>query len=187
MKLIVGLGNPGIKYKKTRHNVGFMAIDCYAKKYNLSFKTKFKGLLSEHIINNEKVILVKPQTYMNLSGECVLSYAKYYNVDVKDILIIYDDVDFEVGTFKVKRGGSSNGHNGIKDIINKLKTEDINRIRIGISKNQIPLMDYVLQKFTKEEIEKVNSILPNICDVIDDFEKYDIDKLMNKYNGLNNE
>ena len=187
MKLIVGLGNPGLKYKKTRHNVGFMAIDFYALKNNLSFKSKYKGLYAEHTINGEKVIILKPQTYMNLSGDCVYEFVNYYNVDLTDILIIYDDVDFEVGTFKIKKGGSSAGHNGIKNIIKMLKTEDIARVRIGISKNTIPLIDYVLQKFDKNDLEKVNSILPCISDVIDDFVSLDIERLMSKYNGINNE
>lgn len=182
MKLVVGLGNPDKKYEKTRHNCGFRAIDFYVEKNNLSFKSKFKGLYCEQLVNNEKLILLKPQTYMNLSGESVIEFVKYYNIKLTDIIIIYDDIDFEVGTFKIKRGGSAGGHNGIKNIIELLKTENIQRIRIGISKNMIPLDKYVLEKFTKEEEEKLNSILPTISNIIDDFTKYDIDKLMEKYN-----
>lgn len=182
MKLVVGLGNPDKKYEKTRHNCGFRAIDFYAEKNNLSFKSKFKGLYCEQLVNNEKLILLKPQTYMNLSGESVIEFVKYYNIKLTDIIIIYDDIDFEVGTFKIKRGGSAGGHNGIKNIIELLKTENIQRIRIGISKNMIPLDKYVLEKFTKEEEEKLNSILLIISNIIDDFTKYDIDKLMEKYN-----
>ena len=184
MKLIIGLGNPGKKYEKTRHNCGFMAIDFYAAKNNLEFKNKFEGLFSETTINNEKIIFLKPQTFMNLSGNCVSKFVNYYHINIEDILIIYDDVDFEVGTFKIKRNGSAGGHNGIKNIIECLNTEEIKRIRIGISKNSIPLIDYVLQKFSKEDYDKVSSILPNISDAIDDFIKYDIDTLMMKYNGL---
>ena len=187
MKLIVGLGNPDLKYNYTRHNSGFMAIDFYVQENNLKYKNKFNGLYTEHIINNEKVILLKPQTYMNLSGECVIKFMNYYNLNLKDLLVIYDDVDFEVGTFKIKRDGSSGGHNGIQNIINNLKTDNIQRVRIGISKNNIPLIDYVLQKFSKEELKKVQDILPTICEVINDFIIHDIDYLMSKYNGISNE
>jgi PTH1 family peptidyl-tRNA hydrolase len=127
MKLIVGLGNPEKKYENTRHNCGFRAIDFYAAKNNLVFKNKYNSLYSEQIINNEKVIFVKPQTYMNLSGNAVRQFVKFYNLDIKDLLIIYDDVDFEIGTFKIKRGGSSGGHNGMNNIIDNLHTNDIQR------------------------------------------------------------
>ena len=183
MKLIVGLGNQEKKYEKTRHNCGFRAIDYYAKKNNLSFKSKFKGLYCEQVVNNEKMILLKPQTYMNLSGESVREIVNFYNIDIEDILIIYDDIDFEVGTFKIRRGGSAGGHNGIRNIIDNLKTENIQRIRIGISKNEIPLMDYVLGKFTSEEEKKIESIFPQIANVIKDFSNNNIDELMKKYNG----
>ena len=155
MKLIVGLGNPGKKYEKTRHNIGFMAIDFYAKKNNLEFQKKFNGLYFEQIINNEKVIFVKPQTYMNLSGNCVREFVNFYNIDLSDILVIYDDYNFEVGTFRIRRDGSAGGHNGIKNIIENLKSENIKRVRVGISKNLIPLEDYVLQKFSKEDADSL--------------------------------
>lgn len=187
MKLIVGLGNPEKKYEKTRHNCGFRAIDYYAKENNLTFKSKFKGLYCEQIVNNEKIILLKPQTYMNLSGESVREIVKFYNIDINNILVIYDDVDFEVGTFKIRRGGSAGGHNGIRNIIDNLKTENIGRIRIGISKNEIPLMDYVLGKFTPEEDKKIESVLPQVANIIYDFSNHNIDELMEKYNRNKNE
>ena len=187
MKLIVGLGNPGKKYEKTRHNCGFMAIDFYAAKNSLDFKNKFDGLYAEQTINKEKVIFLKPQTYMNLSGNSVIKFVNFYNIEAKNILVIYDDVDFECGTFKIKRNGSSGGHNGMKSIIDQLHTEEIKRIRIGISRNTIPSEDYVLQKFSKEDYEKINKNLPIIADIIDDFVSLDIDELMMKYNGINNE
>ena len=187
MKLIVGLGNPGKEYEKTRHNMGFMAIDFYVQKNNLEYKKKFNGLYTENTINGEKIILLKPQTFMNLSGECVFEFVNYFKIDIEDILIIYDDKDFEVGTFKIKRNGSSGGHNGMNNIINHLKTSDIKRIRIGISKNEIPLIDYVLQKMAKEDLEKTNSLLPTISNIIDDFTILDFEQLMSKYNGESNE
>lgn len=187
MKLIVGLGNPGKQYALTRHNMGFMAVDFYAEKNSLDFKSKFNGLYCETIINNEKVIILKPQTFMNLSGECVSSFVNYFHIDINDILIIYDDRDFEVGSFKIKLGGSSAGHNGIQNIINNLKTDKIKRLRLGISKNNIPLIDYVLQKFSEEDLNKIKKMLPIICNIIDDFIKLDFEVLMTKYNGINNE
>ena len=182
MKLVVGLGNPEKKYEFTRHNCGFRAIDYYASKNNLTFKSKFNGLYAETIVNNIKLILLKPQTYMNLSGESVIKFVNYYNINIEDILVIYDDVDFEVGKFKLRRGGSSGGHNGINNIIDLLKTQNISRLRMGISKNNIPLMDYVLGKFSSEENEKIESILPVISNIIDDFSVHNIDELMEKYN-----
>ena len=185
MKLVVGLGNPGKKYENTRHNCGFMAIDFYAAKNSLTFKKKFNSLYSENIVNGEKIVLVKPQTYMNLSGNSVSKFMKFYNLDTKDVLIIYDDVDFETGKFKIKRGGSCGGHNGIRNIIENLKSENIQRIRIGISKNDNELMDYVLGTFGKKERKEIENILPTIADIIDDFSIYNIDKLMEKYNKNN--
>ena len=116
MILIVGLGNPGLRYENTRHNCGFMAIDYYAKKNNLIFKKKFNGEFAEQTINNEKIIFLKPQTFMNLSGECVIKYMNFYNIDLDNLYVIYDDIDFEIGTYKIKRDGSSGGHNGNNNI-----------------------------------------------------------------------
>ena len=187
MKLIVGLGNPGKEYENTRHNMGFMAIDFYAQKNNLDFKKKFNGLYSETTINGEKIILLKPQTYMNLSGNCIIEFVNYFKIDLDDVLIIYDDKDFDLGTFKIKKNGSSGGHNGMNNIISHFKTQNIKRIRMGISKNDIPLIDYVLQKMGKNEMDKINGIFPIISDVIEDFVKLDFEALMSKYNGENNE
>ena len=187
MKLVVGLGNPGKEYDKTRHNCGFRAIDFYAAKNNLSFKSKFNGLYADLVVNNEKLIILKPQTFMNLSGDCVVQFMKYFNLKTEDLLVIYDDHAFDTGTFKIRRGGSSAGHNGIKDIINKLHTENISRLRIGISKNNITLADYVLGRFGKEDDQKVESILPTVESIIDDFTKLSIDDFMQKYNRNNNE
>lgn len=185
MKLVVGLGNPDKKYENTRHNCGFRAIDYYASKNNLKFKTKFNSLYAETTINNEKVILVKPQTYMNLSGTAVRNFVNFYNININDILIIYDDVDFETGAFKIKRNGSSGGHNGINNIIENLKTNEIQRVRIGISKTREELISYVLGTFSKEENEKINKLLPIISNIIEDFSIMSIDKLMEKYNRTN--
>jgi len=182
MKLIVGLGNPGTKYQKTRHNSGFIAIDFLATNQNLTYKEKFHGLYAEFHINGEKAILLKPQKYMNLSGEVVKAYQEYFNIDISNILIIYDDVNYETGEYKIKRNGSSGGHNGIKNIIYNLGTENIYRLKIGISKNNIALEDYVLGKFTEEEYKKIEKILPETEKIIMDFLVLTIDELMSKYN-----
>lgn len=187
MKLIVGLGNPGKEYEFTRHNVGFMIVDSYANKNNLNFKSKFNGLYAEFNKDNEKIFLLKPQTFMNLSGDSILEFKNYFNINFNDILIIYDDVNFEVGKFKLKKNGSSGGHNGINDIIEKLKTQEIKRLKIGISKNKFKLKDYVLSKFTAEELKKINNIFEITNNIIDDFVTIDFEKLMSKYNGIKNE
>ncbi|MBE6149590.1 MAG: aminoacyl-tRNA hydrolase [Firmicutes bacterium] len=184
MKLIVGLGNPGKEYENTRHNTGFMAIDEYAKINNIDFnKNKFDGLYTDILVNNEKVILLKPQKYMNLSGEVIYKYMDYFKIKKEDILIIYDDMDLDVGTFKIRFKGGSAGHNGLKNIESNISSNEYKRIKIGISKNKnIDTVNYVLGKFSKEEKEKLNEVLKNIPNIIDDYLKLDFDKLMNKYN-----
>jgi PTH1 family peptidyl-tRNA hydrolase len=186
MKIIVGLGNPGEEYENTRHNLGFKVMDTLSEIVKIDVnKKRLDGLVGTGTYNCEKIVLVKPQTYMNLSGVAVRKFVDFYNLKLDDLLVIYDDVDFEVGKFKIKRGGSSGGHNGINNVIENLKTNEINRIRIGISKNEIPLIDYVLGKFSKEEDEKINSILETISNIIDDFSVNNINKLMEKYNRKN--
>lgn len=187
MKLIVGLGNPGKEYEKTRHNVGFMAVDSFSNSKNLIFKNKFNSLYAETIINNEKIIVLKPQTFMNLSGNAVLEFKNYFDIDIENILVFYDDVNFELGHFKIKKSGSSGGHNGINDIINKLKSKDIKRVKIGISKNNFKLKDYVLGNFTSKDLEKLNNVFEITNSIINDFTSISFEKLMSKYNGLNNE
>lgn len=182
MKLIIGLGNPGKEYEQTRHNVGFRAIDYYAKNKNLIFKEKFNGLYSEYFYENEKMILLKPITFMNLSGETVKKFIDFYKLSSEDILVIYDDVAFEVGNYKLKLDGSSNGHNGIKNIIKNIKTDNFKRIKIGISKNNYDLVDYVLGKFSAEDNLKLENIFIIIEKIINDFMKMDFEKLMSKYN-----
>ena len=180
MKLIVGLGNPGKEYDKTRHNVGFMAIDNYL--CNVIYKEKMSSMYYEKIIDNEKVIFIKPLTFMNESGIAVRKYIDYYKINIDDILVIYDDMDYQVGKYKIKMSGSSAGHNGIKSIISNLGTSDFKRIRIGISKPKDDIIDYVLGKFNLPELEEVNKVLNIVNNIIDDFFKMDFEKLMSKYN-----
>lgn len=185
MKLIVGLGNIGREYDNTRHNVGFKALDQILNKYNIELdKNKFDGYYTKTVINNEQVILLKPAKYMNLSGEVVRKYVDFFKIEIDDILIISDDLDQEVGKYKLKQKGSSGGHNGLKDIERHLGTDKYKRLKIGISNNKlIDTKDYVLGKISKEEneiLDKIYKIIPNI---IEDFIILDFDSLMSKYNG----
>lgn len=182
MKLIVGLGNPGKNYNNTRHNVGFMAIDSYCNKNNLEFKNKFNGLYAKLKKYDDEILFLKPQSFMNLSGLVVKKYIDFFKIKIKDILIIYDDKDFEIGKFKIKPSGSSGGHNGIKNIIDNIKTTEFKKIRIGISNNSINLINYVLGKFSKKELNIINEIINQIDFVIEDYMNLDFNNLMNKYN-----
>ena len=185
MKLIVGLGNPGKEYENTRHNAGFRFIDEYAKKNNLTFsKEKFKGLYTEFQKNNEKVILLKPQKYMNLSGEVVKQFINFFKIKIEDILIIVDDLDTEIGHLKLKYKGSSAGHNGLKNIEQNIKSKEYKRVKIGISNNKNKdKIDYVIGKVSKEELNKMNSVNKYSKELIDDFLTMNFDNVMNKYNS----
>ncbi len=181
MKLVVGLGNPGNEYKKTRHNVGFMVLDSYLGEVHWS--NKFKGLYYEKNINGEKYVFLKPQTYMNLSGISVSSFVKFYKLTFKDVLIIHDDLDLPVGKFRIKINSSSGGHNGIKDIIASLHTDAFARVKIGISQDtNKDTKDYVLGNFSKEELTKIENNFNSIFDIIENFDYEDITNLMSKYN-----
>ena len=182
MKLIVGLGNIGKNYENTRHNVGFMFLDKYASMNNLSFKEKMNALYAETVIFGEKVLFIKPTTFMNLSGTAVRNYVDYFKIPIEDVLVIYDDTSFDVGKIKLKQSGSSAGHNGINDIINKLGTNNIKRVKIGISKNPYDLVDYVLGKFSKEDLNIINELFEKKSGLIEDFVSLTFDNLMSKYN-----
>lgn len=180
MKLIVGLGNPGKEYNNTRHNIGFMVIDKYLG--NVKFKEKFNGLFYEINSNGDKVVFIKPQTYMNNSGDCVGKFVKYYNVSNQDIMVIHDDLDISVGNIKFKINSSSGGHNGIKSIISHLGNNGFFRMKLGIKGvEKRDVVDFVLGKFSKNELVLFDF---NKCNnSIDDFIKYDYEYVMNKYNG----
>ena len=184
MKLIVGLGNPGKEYEKTRHNIGFMIIDKFASKLGVEInKDKFNGLYCDTMINGEKVILLKPQSYINLSGEVIRKYVDFFKINIEDILIIHDDLDLPVGTYRVKQQGSSGGHNGLKNIELHLGTQEYKRVKIGISNNKLmDTKDYVLGKLSKEETEEIEKVRDIVLDIIDDYFKLDFNSLMNKYN-----
>lgn len=184
MKLIVGLGNPGKEYEKTRHNMGFMFIDDYAKKKNVEItKKKFQGLYAEFMNNGEKTILLKPQSYINLSGEVVKSFVDFYKINIDDILIINDDLDLPIGKYKLRPTGSSGGHNGLKNIEAHLHTQDYKRLKIGISNNkEIDTKDYVLGDISKENQKIIDELKDTVNNIIDDFYKLDFEALMAKYN-----
>ena len=182
MRLVVGLGNPGKEYEKTRHNMGFMALDRIAEKFDFSFtKEKFGGIYAEKTINNEKIILLKPQKYINLSGEVIKRFVDFYKIDINDILIISDDLDLDEGKLKLKLKGGSGGHNGLKNIELHLKTNEYKRIKIGISNNKmIDTKDYVLSKITIDD--NINNTLNTIPDIFEDYLNLSFDNVMNKYN-----
>ena len=184
MKLIVGLGNPGKEYSKTRHNIGFMCIDEIARHFNVELKSKkYEGLYTEFKYKDESIILLKPQKYMNLSGEVIRSFVNYFKIDTKDILVICDDLDTEIGTYRLRYVGSSGGHNGLKNIELNLSTSEYKRIKIGISNNKsIDTKDYVLGKLNKEEISLLKPIIERVPLIIEDYLNISFDNLMNKYN-----
>ncbi len=185
MKLIVGLGNPGKEYENTRHNVGFMALDKLASFLKLNFnKEKFQGLYADAIYEGEKYIFLKPQKYMNLSGEVVSDFVQFFKIKIDDILILYDDLDTPVGSMRLRYQGSSGGHNGIKNIEQHLGTTKYKRIKFGISNNKLmDTKDYVLGHFSKEEKELLDQTLNQIIPIFQDYSKLSFENLMNKYNG----
>ena len=186
MKLIVGLGNPGKEYENTRHNAGFKFIDKFAKANSLDFnKEKFNGLYTEFNYKGEKIILLKPQKYMNLSGEVVIKFKDFYKINLEDILIICDDLDTELGKLKLKYKGSSGGHNGLKNIENHLHTKEYKRIKIGISNNKDKdKIDYVIGKMPKDELDILEKVTDNADKILKDYLELSFDNFMNKYNSM---
>lgn len=183
MKLIVGLGNFDDKYLFTRHNVGFMLVDFFVKLNNQTFKIekKLKSAIAKFNYNNENIIVIKPLTYMNLSGESVIAVMNFYKIEAKDILIIYDDISIDLGNIRFRSTGSDGGHNGIKSVIKHLGTKNFDRLKIGIGPQpNIPSEAFVLQNFTEEELIKIKEILKK--STIEDYLKEGIEKAQNLYN-----
>ncbi|EMI9090783.1 peptidyl-tRNA hydrolase [Bacillus cereus B5-2] len=186
MKLIVGLGNPGREYELTRHNIGFMAIDELAKRWNISLnEQKFKGVFGAGFVNGEKVILLKPLTYMNLSGESIRPLMDYYKIDVEDFVVLYDDLDIPVGKLRLRMKGSAGGHNGVKSTISHLGTQEFQRIRMGIDrpKNGMKVVDYVLGRFTSEEIPDVDHSIEKAADACEEWLNKPFLQIMNTFNS----
>lgn len=185
MKIIVGLGNPEKKYDGTRHNIGFAVLDRIADEYNISMDIKrHKGLCGKGTIEGEKVVLVKPLTYMNLSGECVREVVDYYKLGSEDVLVIFDDISLDAGKIRLRAKGSAGGHNGIKSIISHLKTEQFPRIKCGVGDKPkgYDLADYVLGHFSKEEMPLIDEGISHAVKAAACTISEGIDTAMNKYN-----
>lgn len=184
--VIVGLGNPGKEYEKTPHNVGFMMIDEIAKANNINFllEKKHEALIGTGFIKGEKCFLIKPLTYMNLSGNAVRSFVEYYKIPIEDIIVIYDDLDLPLGKLRIRKNGSSGGHKGMKSIIENLGTNEIVRIRVGIDKpKDMQVVDFVLHQLSKKEMETLNETIIKAPSMIDMTIQDGINAMMNIYNG----
>lgn len=186
MIIIAGLGNPGKEYVNTRHNVGFMAIDALASKYGIDVnEKKHKAIIGKGTINGQKVILAKPQTFMNLSGESLRELADYYKPEVEtQVIVVYDDITLDVGGIRVRKKGSAGGHNGMKSIIAHLGTENFQRVRVGIGEKpaRMDLADWVLSRFSKEDLATLEDSLGEAVDAVTMLTEGGIDEAMNKYN-----
>ena len=185
MYIIVGLGNPGDKYEKTRHNVGFNVIDLLAKEYSIDVsKIKHKALIGEGRVGTEKVILVKPMTYMNLSGESVKEVAEFYNLKPEEIIVIYDDMDIEKGHIKIRKKGGAGSHNGMKSVVEELQSTDFARIRVGIGQPEFKsdMINYVIGKVPQEEQEILQQGVEKAAKAVEEILKNGIDIAMNKFN-----
>lgn len=186
MYIIAGLGNPGKKYENTRHNIGYQVVDALAEKHGISIlELKFKGIIGKGMIGGEKVILVKPLTYMNLSGECIREAVSYFKIDeTAELIIIADDVSLDVGQIRIRKKGSAGGHNGLKNIIAQLGHEEFMRIKMGVGEKPsgYDLADYVLGHFTKEDEKILSESRKNAVSAIETILDAGIEKAMNLYN-----
>lgn len=184
MKLIVGLGNPGKEYENTRHNVGFMVMNRLADVMNVSISTsKFKGEYTKFKYKGEDIVLLKPMTYMNNSGESVIQVMNYFKIDVSDLLVIYDDMDMPTGKLRLRQSSSAGGHNGVKSIIAHVGTQSFQRIRVGIDKHpRIKVVDYVLGRFSKDEQPLIDEGIENAVKAIETYLDKDFIAAMNAFN-----
>lgn len=186
MYLIVGLGNPEEEYSNTRHNMGFDVINKLAEENNINInKNKFQGLYGKGKINEEEVILLKPQTYMNLSGESIIEAINFYKIDLKDMIVIYDDIDVEPGKIKIRKKGGAGSHNGMKSVIENVNSEEFIRIRVGIGtpEHKNDMINYVIGKIpTEEEKEVLDKGTDKAKEAIKEILKNGIDSAMNKFN-----
>ena len=185
MKLIFGLGNPGKKYEGTRHNMGFMTLDKLADKHGIAVNEgRLKGLSGSGVIEGEKVFLIKPQTFMNLSGECVRAYMDYYKLTPDDIIIIYDDIDLDPGQIRIRARGSAGSHNGMKSVIKHMGVQEFPRVRVGVGHKpeNWDLADYVLSHFEGEDAKAIGEGINKAAEAVEDILGKGIDDAMNKYN-----
>lgn len=187
MYCIVGLGNPGLKYENTRHNAGFLTIDYLANKFGIDVKkSKFKSLYGQGVISGQKVMLVKPQTYMNNSGEAVREIKNFYKFDMDKLIVIYDDIDIEFGTIRIRKKGSAGTHNGMKSIIYQIQDDKFPRIKIAVGKKPeyMDLANFVLSGFTEKEAEVIREEIKLAADSIETMIESSIDMSMNKFNSV---
>ena len=184
MYVIAGLGNPGKKYEHTRHNMGFLVLDALASRLGVRVsKIKHKALIGEGNIAGEKVLLVKPQTYMNLSGESLREVMSYYKVPIENLIVIYDDLDLEVGTLRIRKKGSAGSHNGMKSVIYQLQDDSFPRVRVGIGDdNGVDRKDYVTGNVSKEDAEVLAKTIETAADAVTSMVADGVDIAMNKYN-----
>lgn len=187
MYFIVGLGNPGLQYENTRHNVGFMTIDYLANKYDIDVrKLKFKSLYGQGKISGHKVMLIKPQTYMNNSGEAIRELKNFYKFDIDKLIVIYDDIDIDFGTIRIRKKGSAGSHNGMKSIIYQIQDDQFPRIKVSIGKKpeKWDLANFVLSGFSQEEVGVLEDEIRLAAEGIEIILKEDIDKAMNRCNSV---
>lgn len=183
--LVVGLGNIGKEYEHTRHNVGFDVIDILSKEYNIPInRQKFKGEYGEGYIENKKVILLKPSTYMNLSGESIIQFVNFYKIPNENIIIIYDDISLDVGKLRIRDKGSAGGHNGIKSIISHLSSDIFPRVKVGVGGPKNDLISHVLGRFNTEETKIMEKIFNVSAEAVTFIIKDSLKEAMNKFNGV---
>ena len=184
MKIIAGLGNPGKEYENTKHNVGFLTIDILAEKYDIKVnKIKFKGLIGEGMIGTEKVILVKPQTYMNLSGQCIREIVAFYKLDMEDLVVIYDDIDLPMGNLRIRKKGSAGTHNGMRSIIYDLQDDGFPRVRVGIGgERKGDLANYVISGFSGDDRKLIEEAIVKAADAVTCLVEDGVDRAMVDYN-----
>ena len=188
MKVIAGLGNPGAEYANTPHSIGFEVVDAVARGIGASWKgsSSFKGELATGLLGGVKVLLVKPQTYMNLSGECVSPVLKYHNATINDLLVVSDDIDLPVGRLRIRKGGSAGGHNGLKSVIERTGSSDFVRLRIGVGRDprsRSNVIGHVLGKFSPEDRQAMDEVVATAAEAVGAIENENLETAMNRYNG----
>ena len=188
MKVIAGLGNPGAEYANTPHSIGFEVVDAVARGIGASWKgsSSFKGELATGLLGGVKVLLVKPQTYMNLSGECVSPVLKYHNATIEDLLVVSDDIDLPVGRLRIRKGGSAGGHNGLKTVIERTGSSDFVRLRIGVGRDpqsRSNVIGHVLGKVSPEDRQAMDEVVATAAEAVGAIENENLETAMNRYNG----
>ena len=188
MKVIAGLGNPGAEYASTPHSIGFEVVDAVARGIGASWKgsSSFKGELAAGMLGALKVLLVKPQTFMNLSGDCVAPVLKYHNATVDDLLVVSDDIDLPVGKMRIRKGGSAGGHNGLKSLIERVGSQDFTRLRIGVGRDpqsRSNVIGHVLGKFSPDDRKIMDEVVAEAAEAVGAIENEKLETAMNRYNG----